>query len=66
MCKEIVVDPLSSNKSFWVDVLGVGDFYYELAIQTVNICIALRPRNGGFLEESECLRLLRQIRSKSS
>ena len=32
MCKEIGVDPLSSNKGFWVDVLGVGDFYYELAI----------------------------------
>ena len=32
MCKEIGVDPLSSNKGFWVDVLGVGDFYYELAV----------------------------------
>jgi hypothetical protein len=43
MCKEIGVDPLScnslfilylciANKGFWVDVLGVGDFYYELAV----------------------------------
>jgi ESCRT-II complex subunit VPS22 len=32
MCKSIGVDPLSSNKGFWVDVLGVGDFYYELAV----------------------------------
>jgi ESCRT-II complex subunit VPS22 len=32
MCKNIGVDPLSSNKGFWVDVLGVGDFYYELAV----------------------------------
>lgn len=32
MCKQIGVDPLSSNKGFWVNVLGVGDFYYELAI----------------------------------
>ena len=32
MCKQIGVDPLSSNKGFWVDVLGVGDFYYELAV----------------------------------
>jgi len=32
MCKQIGVDPLSSNKGFWVDVLGVGDFYYEIAI----------------------------------
>ena len=62
MCKEIGVDPLSSNKGFWVDVLGVGDFYYELAIQIVNICIALRARNGGFLEENECLKFLQKIR----
>jgi len=43
MCKEIGVDPLScnllihyallANKGFWVDVLGVGDFYYELAVR---------------------------------
>ena len=32
MCKQIGVDPLSSNKGFWVDVLGVGDFYYELEV----------------------------------
>ena len=57
------MDPLSSNKGFWVDVLGVGDFYYELAIQIVNICIALRKKNGGFLEEAECLALLKQLRA---
>eukprot|EP00347_Sterkiella_histriomuscorum_P007180 403349953 len=66
MCKEIGVDPLSSNKGFWVDKLGVGDFYYELAIQIVNICIALRKKNGGFLEETECLELLKKIRSSKS
>ena len=32
MCKSAGVDPLSSNKGFWVDILGVGDFYYELAV----------------------------------
>ena len=32
MCQQIGVDPLSSNKGFWVNVLGVGDFYYELAV----------------------------------
>ena len=24
------VDPLASNKGFWNDLLGVGDYYYEL------------------------------------
>ena len=32
MCQQIGVDPLSSNKGFWTEVLGVGDFYYELAV----------------------------------
>jgi hypothetical protein len=27
------VDPLASNKGFWAQLLGVGDFYYELAVQ---------------------------------
>jgi hypothetical protein len=40
----------------------MNDFYYELAIQITNICIALRPKNGGFLEETECLRLLNKLR----
>lgn len=43
---------------------SVNDFYYELAIQITNICIALRPKNGGFLEESECLRLLHKLRGE--
>ena len=31
--KHTGVDPLASNKGFWAQVLGVGDFYYELAVQ---------------------------------
>lgn len=42
MCKQIGVDPLSSNKGFWVDVLGVGDFYYELAVIIINSVHPLR------------------------
>ena len=42
MCKQIGVDPLSSNKGFWVDVLGVGDFYYELAVIIINLVHLLR------------------------
>ena len=38
MCQQIGVDPLSSNKGFWVNVLGVGDFYYELAVSLQKIC----------------------------
>eukprot|EP00730_Choanoeca_flexa_P000718 TRINITY_DN10311_c0_g1_i3.p1 TRINITY_DN10311_c0_g1~~TRINITY_DN10311_c0_g1_i3.p1 ORF type:complete len:153 (+),score=11.62 TRINITY_DN10311_c0_g1_i3:120-578(+) len=30
MCTHIGVDPLASNKGFWSDKLGIGDFYYEV------------------------------------
>ena len=66
MCKEIGVDPLSSTQKTGIMSslfsTGVNDFYYELAIQITNICIALRPKNGGYLEETECLRLLNKLR----
>lgn len=30
MCINVGVDPLASNKGFWANMLGVGDFYFEL------------------------------------
>lgn len=38
---------LAASKGFWSQMLGVGDFYYELAIQVIEICIATSHRNGG-------------------
>jgi len=32
MCANIGVDPLASNKGFWAELLGIGDFYYELGM----------------------------------
>ena len=29
MCTKVGVDPLASNKGFWAELLGIGDFYYE-------------------------------------
>lgn len=46
MCSKIGVDPLASNKGFWSELLGVGDFYYELSVQIIEICLATRPQNG--------------------
>lgn len=36
MCASIGVDPLASGKGFWL-VLGIGDFYYELGVQIVEV-----------------------------
>lgn len=37
MCVNIGVDPLASNKGFWAELLGVGDFYYELGVQIIEV-----------------------------
>ncbi|KAL5266029.1 hypothetical protein ACHWQZ_G006625 [Mnemiopsis leidyi] len=49
MCSKIGVDPLASSKGFWAQLLGVGDFYYELGVQIVEVCLATRPTNGGII-----------------
>lgn len=59
MCAAVGVDPLTSRKGVWAEMLGVGDFYYELAVRTVEVCVSTRGINGGILEMSELLRRLR-------
>lgn len=49
MCTKIGVDPLASNKGFWADILGVGNFYYELGIVIIQICLQTRAGNGGLI-----------------
>lgn len=48
MCAAIGVDPLSSSKGFW-SVLGMGDFYFELAVQIIEVCMATSNKNGGLI-----------------
>ncbi|XP_046568297.1 vacuolar-sorting protein SNF8-like isoform X1 [Haliotis rubra] len=53
MCASIGVDPLASSKGFWAEMLGVGDFYYELGVQIVEVCLATSHRNGGLVSIEE-------------
>ncbi|KAG6634589.1 vacuolar protein sorting-associated protein 22 homolog 1 isoform X2 [Carya illinoinensis] len=62
MCAKVGVDPLASNKGFWAELLGIGDFYYELGVQIVDICLATRPHNGGLINLQELCNVLRQRR----
>lgn len=39
----------TAGKGFWSEMLGVGDFYYELGVQIIEVCLALKHRNGGEL-----------------
>jgi hypothetical protein len=56
MCANIGVDPLASNKGLWAQVLGFGDFYYELGVQIVEACMATRSMNGGLMDMQSLLR----------
>nr|CAG4641878.1 EOG090X09XM [Eurycercus lamellatus] len=65
MCASIGVDPLASSKGFWSEMLGVGDFYYEIAIQVIEVCLATSHRNGGLITLSELRSRLVKARGKA-
>lgn len=66
MCANVGVDPLHSSTNFWTKMLGVGDIYYELAVQVVEICMALNHRTGGVMDVNELYRRLLSSRKASS
>ncbi|EDW16515.1 vacuolar-sorting protein SNF8 [Drosophila mojavensis] len=64
MCAAIGVDPLATGKGFW-SVLGMGDFYYELSVQVVEVCLAANHKIGGLMELDELRRRLIAARGQS-
>ena len=64
MCASIGVDPLASGKGFWSEMLGFGDFYYELGVQIIEVCMATSHRTGGFMELEELRRRLAKSRRR--
>lgn len=66
MCVTAGVDPLASSKGFWADILNVGEFYFELAVKIVQICVSTRSSNGGLMSLNELLLKLRSNRSIDS
>eukprot|EP01080_Neovahlkampfia_damariscottae_P002812 gene2812-4220_t len=66
MCLKIGVDPLASSKGFWAKLLGVGDFYYELSVQIVEVCLKTKDQNGGLIELDDLTNRIIEIRSKNS
>eukprot|EP01039_Chlorochromonas_danica_P005966 gene5966-6570_t len=53
MCLTTGVDPLASSKGFWADLLGVGDFYFELGVKIIQIAVQTRALNGGIMPLEE-------------
>ncbi|PPQ64637.1 hypothetical protein CVT26_002727 [Gymnopilus dilepis] len=64
MCSSIGVDPLAGPKKggFWAELLGLGDWQYELGVQIVDVCVSTRERNGGLIQMSELIRLVSKLR----
>ncbi|KAJ2930056.1 hypothetical protein H1R20_g7028, partial [Candolleomyces eurysporus] len=67
MCTSIGVDPLAGPRKggWWAELLGLGDWQYELGVQIVDVCVSTRERNGGLIEMSELLRMVSKLRGVS-
>ncbi|KAI8318960.1 EAP30-domain-containing protein [Martensiomyces pterosporus] len=66
MCQLIGVDPLASRKGYMAELLGVGDFYCELGVQIIDVCVATRSLNGGLIDLDELRERLVKRRLKGS
>ncbi|KAF8389314.1 hypothetical protein HHK36_026007 [Tetracentron sinense] len=55
MCAKVGVDPLASNKGFWAELLGIGDFYYELEGKPECVSKVVSLRMGGFEQKIDAL-----------
>ncbi|WVQ81512.1 hypothetical protein IAT38_003636 [Cryptococcus sp. DSM 104549] len=76
MCAAIGVDPLAVGPSgvgssgsggigrgWWSEVLGIGEWEYELAVQVVDVCVSTRGENGGMIEMGDLIRRVGRLRS---
>lgn len=46
-------------------ILGIGDFYYELGVQIVEVCLATNYKNGGLITLEELRTRLIAARGKA-
>lgn len=66
LCAELGVDPLGGGaKGLW-DKMGVGDWYYALGVQVVDVCLAARERGGGLVALDEVIHKVTILRNGGS
>jgi len=66
MCANVGVDPLASNKGAWAQLLGLGDFYYELGVAALEAAWASRPADGGLVPLSALTRAVARRRGSAA
>lgn len=57
------VDPLASSKGCWTDILGLGDYYFQLAVIVAEVALQRRGSSGGVIALSDILKILRGRRA---
>lgn len=62
MCDVVGVDALASQKGFWAGMFGMGDFYYKLGVQIIQVCLIEREKNGGIISMEELMQKLEEGR----
>lgn len=64
MCVSIGVDPLAGPRAggWWAEMLGLGDWQYELGVQIVDVCVSTRERNGGVIELGDLVHMVSKLR----
>ncbi|WFD31619.1 ESCRT II complex subunit Dot2 [Malassezia sp. CBS 17886] len=75
MCSSLWVDPLAGHPAtvasssrlgkvgdLWNDLIGFGDWQYELGVQVVDVCISTRARNGGIISMSDLIAGVMRLR----
>lgn len=50
---------MASNKSYWSDLLGVGDFYFDLGVVIIEATLNLKNRTGGLTSLEELKQYLK-------
>lgn len=71
MCIQFDVNPMLgiwymidlAEKSIWSE-LGLGDFYYHLAMNILDICAKHRGANGGLMRIRDVVEVYRQREKK--
>ncbi|KFD51985.1 hypothetical protein M513_07117 [Trichuris suis] len=69
MCASIGVDPLACNatsKGFWSTKLNFGNFYYELAVQMIEVFMATSQTTGGIITIDELRAKVMKSRGSAS
>mmetsp|Transcript_16614 Transcript_16614/g.34284 ORF Transcript_16614/g.34284 Transcript_16614/m.34284 type:complete len:259 (-) Transcript_16614:7-783(-) len=66
MCALLEIDPITSNQTFLGRTLGLGDYYYKLALKVQECCVARRGRDGGVIKVNDVVAILAKKNVKAT